>query len=68
MREALSVDQVQKIVAKPIARPVLVARDQLHAVELRARDQLAREGEQLLVGGVHLVEVAVAAHERQQLG
>src|SRR3954447_2887320 len=43
-----------------------IAGDQLHALALGVGDQRAREREQRLVGGRHLVEVAIAAHERQQ--
>ena len=44
-----------------------VTRDQLHALALRVVDQGAREGEQVLVTRRHLVEVAVAAHEWQEV-
>ena len=41
---------------------------QLHALAHRIGDERAAHDEQVLVGGCDLVEVAVAAHQREQLG
>src|SRR5688572_9535009 len=46
---------------------VAVAGEELHALADRVGDQRARELEQGLVGRRHLVEVGVAAHQRQHL-
>src|SRR3712207_3590061 len=46
---------------------VAVARDELHPLVDRIGDQRPRELEQRLVGRRDLVEVGVAAHQRQQL-
>ena len=45
-REALSVDQVQKIVAKPIGPAFLVAGDQLRALAIGIGDQRSGHREQ----------------------
>jgi hypothetical protein len=46
----------------------LVAGDQLEALVLRVGDQRARHVEQRLARRIEVVEVAVGAHQRQQLG
>ena len=49
-------------------RAVAVAADQLHALALGVGDQRAADGEQRFVARRDLVEVAVAAQQRQQVG
>ena len=68
MRAARVVDHVQKTVANPSAAPVGVAGDELHPLALGVGDERAAEGEQGLVARRDLVEVAVGAHQRQQVG
>jgi len=48
--------------------PALVAGDQLHSLAHRVRDQGAAHDEEVLVARGDLVEVAVPAHQREQLG
>ena len=67
MRAARVVDHVQKIVAKPTARPLSSRAMQLHALARGVGDERAAHPEQVLVAGRDLVEVAVAAHQREQL-
>ena len=67
MRAARVVDHDQKIVAKPSAVAVGGAGEELHALAPGVRDQRARDREQRLVARRDLVEVAVGAHEREQL-
>ena len=68
MRAARVVDHVQKIVAKPIARPLssraMSCMPSRTGSAMSARLML----EQVLVARRDLVEVAVAAHQREQLG
>jgi hypothetical protein len=47
--------------------PALVAGDQLHALAHRIGDERTAHDQQVLVGRCDLVEVAVAAHQREQL-
>ena len=67
MRPASSVCQVQKTVAKPTRAPVRLARDELDALALGVGDQRAAHGQQLRVRRRDLVEVAVAAQQREQV-
>src|SRR3954453_1211626 len=46
---------------------LVVARDELDALELRVRDQCPRHREQRVVRWVDLVEVGITAHQRQKM-
>ena len=61
MREALSVDQLQKTVAKPVTG------EELDALVAGPLQQRARQRQQRAVGRGDRVEVAVGAHEREQV-
>ena len=65
---AREVDQVQYSVAKPSASPPASRAISCTPRARRIGDQRPRQREQPLVGRAHRVEVAVAAHQRQQLG
>jgi hypothetical protein len=61
IRSALVVAQLQKIVAKPTARPSLRA-SSWNPLALGVCDQRSRERQQSVIGWRDLVEVAVGAH------